>query len=388
VTAGAARPYRVAIVGAGIVGLYTAYHLARAGAGPILVVDRGYLSSGASGRNGGGVRQQWETAETVRLARESVAAYRRFPSEFGYNLWFRQGGYLFVATAASELPQLDRMCATVAGEGLPVRRLSPDQVAARAPGLAPASVLGGTFLATDGTLYPFPAIWGLYEAVRELGVEVELGTEVLGVERSDGRVAALTTRRGRRAAPTVVNAAGGWSGELSERAGLPSANRATRHEILATEAIKPFLDPMVVRLRDGLYLSQTMRGEIVGGLTVPHPPGVAPGLPSSAAFLRRMSAALLELFPRLGSLGVLRAWSGFYDDTPDGLPVIGEDPRLPGFVHANGFGGHGFMLAPAATRRVARLVLGERSDLDPGRFGPGRFVAASPGHATERLQLG
>jgi glycine/D-amino acid oxidase-like deaminating enzyme len=85
---------------------------------------------------------------------------------------------------------------------------------------------------------------------------------------------------------------------------------------------------------------------------------------------------------------VLRAWSGYYDDTPDGLPVIGEDPRLPGFVHANGFGGHGFMLAPAASRRIASSVLGSPTDLDPNLFGPGRFQGRRSAAPVERLQLG
>jgi glycine/D-amino acid oxidase-like deaminating enzyme len=106
VTSPARGEYRTVIVGAGIIGLYTAYHLARAGHGPILIVDRGFLSSGASGRNGGGVRQQWDTPATIALAREAVAAYRRFGTDFGYNVWFRQGGYLFLAEDAGELAPL------------------------------------------------------------------------------------------------------------------------------------------------------------------------------------------------------------------------------------------------------------------------------------------
>jgi sarcosine oxidase, subunit beta len=380
--------FRVAIVGAGIVGLFTAYHLARAGVGPIVVVDRGFLSSGSSGRNGGGVRQQWETVETVRLARESVAAYRRFGTEFGYNVWFRQGGYLFLATDAAEMAQLDRVRTTVTDEGLPAERLDPTGIARHVPELDTTGLVGGTFLGTDGTLYPFPALWGLYETVRSLGVEVRLRTEVDKFRIENGRVAGLLTEAGRINAPTVVNAAGGWSGELSRRAGLEVPNQASRHEILATEPLKPFLTPMVVRVHDGLYFSQTMRGEIVGGVSALHANGTATGMPSSIEFLRRMAQALTGLVPRLARLGVLRAWSGFYDDTPDGLPVLGEDPRLPGFVHANGFGGHGFMLAPASTRRVAQLVMGEKTDLDPGRFGPARFQAPGAPRGAEHLQLG
>jgi len=349
VTGPARGQYAVTIVGAGIIGLYTAYHLARAGAGPILVVDRGFLSSGASGRNGGGVRQQWETRATVRLARESVAAYRRFGGEFGYNIWFRQGGYLFLAENETEMARLRAVSDVVRSEGLPSRVLGPDGVLRLVPGIDARAVVGGTYLSSDGTLYPFPAIWGLYETVRSLGVEVLLGVEAMGIATAGERVSGLVTSHGTVATPTVVDAAGGWSGEFARRAGLEVPNVATRHEILATEPMRPFLDPMVVRPSDGLYFSQTLRGEIVGGLTMRHAAGTTGGMSTSPEFLPRMARILTALIPRLGALNVLRAWSGFYDDTPDGFPVIGEDPRRPGFVHANGFGGHGFMLAPAAT---------------------------------------
>ncbi|MGP8076398.1 MAG: NAD(P)/FAD-dependent oxidoreductase [Thermoplasmata archaeon] len=380
--------YRTVVVGAGIVGLFTAYHIARMGGGPVLVVDRGFLSGGASGRNGGGVRQQWETRGTVRLARESVEAYRHFGREFGFNIWFRQTGYLFLAENDVELARLRTVHALVASEGLASRVLDATGVARFVDGIAPGAVVGGTYLESDGILYPFPAIWGVYEAARSLGVEVELGVEALGVEVRNDRVAGLLTSQGPVGTPTVVNAAGGWSGDFSRRSGLEVPNVATRHEILATESMKPFLDPMVVRVSDGLYFSQSMRGEIIGGLTLPHRPGTSQGTGSSPAFLSAMARALVGLLPRLGAVGVLRAWSGFYDDTPDGFPVIGEDPRLPGFVHGNGFGGHGFMLAPATSRRIALAALGQATDLDPLQFSPGRFGTQALASTSERLQLG
>jgi glycine/D-amino acid oxidase-like deaminating enzyme len=379
---------RIVIVGAGVLGLFTAYHLAQAGAGPVTVVDRGWLSNGASGRNGGGVRQQWETRATVRLARDSVDAYRRFGREFGYNIWFRQGGYVFLAETAAEQQHLAQVVAAIRSEGLEGRLLSPDEIARYAPGLATTGLVGGSYLRSDGTLYPFPALWALSEAIVRLGVDLRLGTAVTGIRIEEGRVTGVATSAGPMPASVLVNAAGGWSSEVSALAGLPVPNRATRHEILATEPLKPFLDPMVTRLRDGLYFSQTMRGEIVGGLSLAHPTGTLGGMPSSTAFLRAMARALVGILPPIRHLGVLRAWSGFYDDTPDGLPVIGEDPRLPGFVHANGFGGHGFMLAPAASRRVARAVLGERSDLDPEQFSVRRFLTPSVHGSVEGLQLG
>ncbi|MCI4366217.1 MAG: FAD-binding oxidoreductase [Thermoplasmata archaeon] len=380
--------YRVVLVGGGIVGLFTAYHLARAGAGPILVLERGFLSSGASGRNGGGVRQQWDTPATIRLAREAVGEYRRFGRAFGTNIWFRQGGYLFLSSSAEEEQRLQGVHEAVAREGLPAKRLTPAEVGALVPALNLNGVAGGAYLASDGTLYPFPAVWGLYEACKALGVEVALGVEALGVDRVDGRVHAIQTSEGRRTTSAVVDVAGGWSKEFAARCGLDVPNRPTRHEILATEPLKPFLDPMVVRLSDGLYLSQTMRGEIVGGLSLPRPEGPEAGMRSSPEFLTTMARALVGLVPRLRPVRVLRAWSGYYDDTPDGLPVIGEDPRLPGFFHGNGFGGHGFMLAPASSKRIAKAVLGEPTDLDPSEFSPARFQDPAHPARPERLQLG
>jgi sarcosine oxidase subunit beta len=228
----------------------------------------------------------------------------------------------------------------------------------------------------------------VYEAVRALGGDVRLGVEVTAVRTQDGRAVGVQTSAGPVDAPVVVNAAGGWSSDVSRLAGLAVPNVASRHEILATEPLKPFLDPMVIRLSDGLYFSQTMRGEVVGGLTVPHPSGTRAGMPTSPDFLRAMSRSLVRLVPRLAPVGVLRAWSGFYDDTPDGFPVIGEDPRLPGFVHANGFGGHGFMLSPASSKRVAKAAMGEATDLDPGLFSPGRFLDPNRRTAPESLQPG
>lgn len=384
------RDYDVVIVGAGVLGLFTAHHLAlKMDPRRIIVLDRGFLSSGASGRNGGGVRQQWETVPTIHLAQEAVKAYREFPRQFGFNPWFRQGGYLFLALSQEEQGQLERVQRVVRSQGLPAEWLSVPEVRRRVPSLATDEVLGASYLGSDGVIFPFPVLWGLASDLRRRGVELVTHTEVTEVTRDRGRVTGVVTPRGTLAAGHVVNAAGGWSHEVSRRAGLTSPNHPTRHEILATEPLKPFLEPMVVTTRRGLYFSQSMRGEVIGGISPEPDHGASPGMGSSPTFLTAMARELTSLVPALRQVRVLRSWAGFYDDTPDGLPVLGEDPRLPGFVQANGFGGHGFMLAPAAAPRVATMVLGGRTDLDPALMGPGRFQGGATGARTvERLQLG
>ncbi|EQD51727.1 FAD dependent oxidoreductase, partial [mine drainage metagenome] len=168
------------------------------------------------------------------------------------------------ADSPTEVERLRAVHRTVTREGLPSRWLSSEEVARRIPGVSTAGILGGSYLASDGTLYPFPVIWGLFEAVRASGVEVCLGTEVYRISARDDRRLSVDSAHGRLDADCVVNSAGGWSSEVARRAGVDLPTRPVRHEICATEPLKPFLDPMVVRASDGLYFSQTMRGELVG----------------------------------------------------------------------------------------------------------------------------
>ena len=166
----------------------------------------------------------------------------------------RTSGSVREATSSSRPPRrrsrrLRQVTEAVRAEGLDGRLLDPcGDPSVRPRRSRSRGSSARTFLDTDGTLYPFPGIWGVYEAVRALGGEVALGVEVTGVRTEAGRRGRARRRpQGPVDAPTVVNAAGGWSGDVSRLAGLAVPNVASRHEILATEPLKPFLDPMVIR---------------------------------------------------------------------------------------------------------------------------------------------
>ena len=156
--------------------------------------------------------------------------------------------------------------------------------------------------------------------------------------------------------------------------GVKLPNLPVRHEILVTEALKPFLDPMVVDLRNGLYANQDMRGEIVTGIGMP---GEKPGVnfASSFDFTRRVARSLLDLLPTLGDVKVMRQWAGAYDVTPDNKPILGHTPGYENVLQLNGASGHGFMISPVTTRMTADVILGQKPafDLAPfrlDRFGP------------------
>src|SRR5258705_7799651 len=123
----------IVIVGGGVMGLSIAYHLARRGLHDVVVIERGYLAEGASGRNGGGVRQQWSTEINIRLMQESVELCRRFAVDLGVNVWFRQGGYLFLAPSTTEVTPLGRNIPLQNRRGGPTRMLDPPQAQATPP---------------------------------------------------------------------------------------------------------------------------------------------------------------------------------------------------------------------------------------------------------------
>ena len=159
---GAVLPERteVMIIGAGVIGLSIAYHLAKHGLTDVVVVDRGYLAEGASGRNGGGVRQQWSTELNIRLMQQSVELCRRFAVELGVNVWFRQGGYLFLARSAREVARLEKNAALQNRCGVPTRMLEPAAAGELVPELDLAGVIGAAYNPTDGILFPWPFLWG------------------------------------------------------------------------------------------------------------------------------------------------------------------------------------------------------------------------------------
>jgi sarcosine oxidase, subunit beta len=381
----------VAIVGGGIMGLAIAYHLARLTAWKIVVVERSYLVSGASGRNGGGVRMQWADAGNVRLMMESIELCRGLAQELGINLWFRQGGYLFLARTEAGERRLVRNAELHRELGASTRLLGPHEAHEIVPQLDIRDVRLAAYNPDDGVVFPWPFVWGYAAQAVRRGVVVRTHTEVEGIEPVAGERLELRLSTGETmVAQTVVNATGAWSAGLNRKLGIDLPNRPHRHEILSSEPLKPFLQPLVVDLTEGLYFSQSTRGEIVTGITMPHDHEEAStriDLGSSLEFLTRIGRALCRILPIAASLQVLRQWSGPYDVSPDGDAIVGPTPGWPSLFQVCGFTGHGFMMGPAVGRLVARHLAGEARHPMLDRWDPARF-ARGPTQPHEDMIIG
>jgi len=368
---------QVVIVGGGIMGLGLAYQLCRRGLTDVLVLERGYLNAGASGRNGGGVRAQWSTPTMIRLARRGLELCARFATELGVNVWFRRGGYLFLAPDAAQVARVERNQALHARHGLRTRVVGREEALRLVPQLDPARFLAASWNPDDGVVFPWPFLWGYAKGAEDRGAKVATFTRVLGFESTGKRLTAVVTDRGRVRAEVVVNAAGAWSAEVAALAGVRLPNRPVRHEILSTEPLKPWLGPLVSVLGTGLYFSQTARGELVGGMG---DPGEAAGLGSGSSlrFLARFARAITACAPATGGLKVIRQWAGSYDVTPDNNPILGAAGH-DNFLQLSGFVGHGFMMAPAVTELMAAWMTGEKPDEIFERYTLARFErGASP----------
>ncbi|MBZ0272906.1 FAD-binding oxidoreductase [bacterium] len=346
---------RVVIIGGGVIGLAIAYHLTRGGAKNVVVLDREHLNAGATGRCGGGVRQQWSSGLNVRITRRAVELFKALPIETGHNVWFRQGGYLFLAKSPAQLASLETNVLVEHEYGAKTRVLDVHEIGRRWPFLNLDGVAGGSFNAEDGVLFPFSVVWALAEGVRQHGGEVRTHVEVTGLDTAGNRVTRVRTNAGDIDADIVINAAGAWSPAIASMAGVRLPNYAEKHEAIVTEPLRPFLDPNVVPMDSGVWISQTMRGEIYACLGVDK--GPANDYDPTWKFIRTISRRLVELIPRLSGVKVLRQWGGFYDVTPDANPIVGHAAPYENFWQCHGFVGHGFMMAPAVGEIVAARIL-------------------------------
>jgi sarcosine oxidase subunit beta len=370
----------VAIIGSGITGLSTAYSLVNRGCRDIVIFERSSLASGASTRNGGGVRAQFATEENILLAKWSIQRFRMLGAELNANFWFRQGGYLFVAETEKELSLLRSTTEFHKRFNLGTRMLDCGGVQAIVPEMVCTSVIGGAFRKGDGVLFPFPLLFGYAEHLMRTGVSIETHCEVSAIKRSR-KGYELITSRGTIYAEHLLNAAGGWSSNVAKMMGTLIPTNPARHQIMVSEPLAPFLDPMVVTLRDGFYMSQGQRGELVGGIAEVGQHKNDPSK-SGSDFCRQMSSRIVSLFPRLGNARMMRQWAGYYDMSPDANPILDEVPGFERAYLACGFSGHGFMISPAVGEFMASLILGERPPFPREPYRLSRFGTGEIRHET------
>lgn len=363
----------VAVIGGGIMGASTAYHLARRGCTDVVIVERDFLAQASTGLSAGGIRQQFSHPANIRLSQEAVRLYERFEEEFGVDINFRQVGYLFLAQNEPTWQEFLTNVEIQRAQHVPVEVLTPDEIKYRWPYLVVDDLQGGTFGPEDGYADPYSVAMAFATAARRMGVRIEEQTSVTGVHVESGRVRGVETTRGPISAPVVVNVAGAWGAQVAKMVGLDLPVVPYRRQVFGTKAFDliPKPVPMILDIEPAFYFRGEGPGILMGMSDQEEPPSFNTNV--DYHFLERVIEMAVRRAPILEEAEILRGWGGLYDITPDDNPIIGPLPAVEGLYCAIGFSGHGFQQGPTVGRVLAELILDGRTDFDLGPFAHDRF---------------
>ena len=363
-----ARPlndhYDVVIIGGGAHGLAAAYYLAKVhGVTDVAVVEKRYIGSGGSGRNTAILRSNYLTSEGILFYDESVKLYEKLTEELDFNVMFSQRGHLTLAHTDSSLRTMRWRAEVNQIQGVDSRVIYPDEIKKLVPFMDLSDrprypVMGALYHPPGGIIRHDAVVWGYARGADTRGVHIHQMTEVTGIDVEHNRVVAVRTNRGRIATGTVLNATAGWCSLIAAMAGVKLPIETRPLQACVTEPLKPFLDTVVVSGTFHFYLSQSDRGELVMGASVN--PFASYSQDATLDFAEGLAGHVLELFPSLARMRLLRHWAGLCDITPDFSPIMGVTP-VEGFLVDVGWGTYGFKAAPVSGKRMAELIATERT---------------------------
>lgn len=368
----------VVVIGGGVMGLSTAYHLARAGVRDVVLLDEDGLGSGSTCKAAGGVRAQFSDPVNIALGARSLETFREFPRLFGQEIDFHEVGYLFLLDSRPAVTAFEANVALQNHLGVPSRVIGVDEACRLSPLVSTDGLLAAAYSPTDGHCTPESVVLGYASAARRAGATLLPHCAATGIDVRDGQVVAVRTGAGTIRTDAVVCAAGAWSAEVGSWAGVDLPVSPLRRQVLVTEPV-PGLDPrtpFTIDFGTSLYFHAEGHGAGRGLLLGMSDPDETPGfrLTRSDGWLPRLGAAIERRAPALAEVGIAGGWAGLYETTPDHNALIGRADAVEGFLYATGFSGHGFLMGPAVGEVVRDLYLGSEPFVDVGGLSAARFA--------------
>lgn len=409
------RQVDVAIIGAGIIGMSTAWALAKAGV-RVAVFEKGVIAGEQSSRNWGWIRTVGRDPKELPLAMHAIGLWKEIQAQ--HDVGYRQTGVAYLAESQADMDGYRQWLDKAVPLGVPAQLLNRDQL----PGLfktrSERGWVGALHCAADGVAEPDRATHAIARLAIAAGAQVFEQTAVRCLDREGGLTSGIVTEKGRVAADAVVLAGGAWSRLFCGNTGVSFPQLKVHASVLRTTPVDAGLDlaingkdftcrkradggysvsqlgasvadltPDSIRLcrqffpawlSEKKYLKLRVGRRFLDELMMPTRFGAegqtpfeahrmldpAPGMKSIGVALDKLKQA----FPEFQSAQVAQAWAGFIDVTPDAIPVISGVDGVPGFYLASGFSGHGFGIGPAAGALMADLVLGNTPVVDPHAF--------------------
>ena len=359
------KRYDIAVIGAGIIGMATAYYLSKNGV-KLAVIDKEYIGSGSTNRCIAGIRQQFSTPASIAVMKENISLFSQMEEEFGFSVEFYQGGYLLMAHNEEMVEVFKSNIKIQKKEGVNVSLLSPEEALSVVPKLNIEGLLAAAYCPDDGQAYPFAVLKGYKIKIDERKGDFFLHNPVVKFEKKENFLLYLEDGTVIEAEKVLLSA-GPWTKELGQQVGLDLPLFPERHEAMITERIPRIIEPMIVDYRkDGCYFQQMLTGQVIGCYTPsPNVPGVS--INSSREFLLEMGTRMVRLVPALESAAILRHWAGSYNMSPDGNPIV-DKTSVDNLYIASGMSGHGFMFGPALSKHLANFIVSDGWDTDFSEF--------------------
>ncbi|HEX4896895.1 MAG TPA: FAD-binding oxidoreductase [Candidatus Limnocylindrales bacterium] len=375
------------VVGGGAMGASIAYHLAAAGAGRVVLLEReAALGTGSTGRCAGGFRIQFSSEINVRLSLASVALIRGFEAEHGLPLDLDVDGYLFLVRDDASWPGYRAAAATQRSLGARVEELDAAAAEALIPGLNVDGVVGATFGPDDGIADPSGLTNGYATLARRAGAQIRLGTAATRIWTSPdgGRVTGVSTPDGDIDAPVVVNAAGVWATALAATCGVELPIHPEPRHVVTTSGFpgRPERRTLVIDTATMFYFHREGAGVLMGMPRLADAVATFETVVDDRWVAEELLPQAVRVLPAIEDAGLARSWVGLYEMTPDRHAILGPVDGLAGLYLANGFSGHGFQHAPIVGKITAELVTGAPPTVDVSslrleRFARGELIGES-----------
>ena len=375
------RNANVVVIGGGVNGTNIAMHLSRMGAGKVMLLEKGHLASGASGRSGAMVREHYLHPTLVKMAMEASSIFHNFGDAVGGDARFTQTGRaLFFGerdeTAARANVEMNREL------GVNIETLTPVELAELVPEANLEGVTLGVYEPISGYADPVATTYAYAERAREYGAEIVTGCAVTGIRTQGGRVIGVDTDAGAVDADAVVAAIGPWVNQLAAPLGESLPISPVRVQMVHLRR-PPQLESLTTNIIDyttGAYFRvDSGYGTLVGGEAwddlneVVNPDGF--GLNADHDTITRFWDRAKMRFPDFSAATQRGGYGSLYDMTPDGNPILDRSSSVGGLYWAVGFSGHGFKLSPVVGRMVAEFVMhGESADHPIHEFRASRFA--------------
>lgn len=367
----------VVVIGAGVQGLSSAYHLAKKGAKHVIVLEKEYIGAGSSGRSGSMLMLQRENEPKIKLSQYSFDRYMLFESEFGVNPRYKKIGFLSVAGEEKALDAL-KMAKIRQELGVQTIIMGPEDIHKLVPVVNISDIIVGVFGPDDGMIDPNAIMAGYKEGAERNGVKILQGKdyEVIGIDVKNDRVTGVVTRSGYVSTNIVVNASGADAIDVGNWVGISLPIKNRRRNIYITE---PFLEipddtPLVEDAEMEWYYRKEGPGVLIG---MGKEETTSISLTANFDFLPKVIEFGLHRVPILekATIDHRKGWSGIRSLTPDICPIIGPVDTVKGFYNCCGWGGEGIMHAPAGGQLIAECILdGRTTTLDINPFLLSRFV--------------